>query len=153
MWNMKRDKQMIRINVLHFQSNLESSRCSCQIHEEKKSIPFVMKIFIKWLMKMNIYQCTVAQWQICYWDPSQILRLQMFSLRTSISWHKLLSNSSCRLIKPLWIDYHVLPRGTLFYIAGKRFLTNESIRQGISPRAFVKYQENQNSIFKTIHRR
>ena len=54
----------------------------------------------------------------------------------------LLSNSSCRLIKPIEIDFNlieVLPKGTCFHIAGKRFVLHEKLKPGVSPRAFVRY--------------
>ena len=53
---------------------------------------------------------------------------------------KILSNPSCGIIEPFKIDYNlieVLPAGTVFHIAGKRFVKHKSLN--VSPRAFVKY--------------
>ena len=57
---------------------------------------------------------------------------------------KLLSNPSCRMIDPLKIDFNlieVLPAGTCFHIAGKRFVKYDKLT--VSPRAFVKYTYKQ----------
>ena len=54
----------------------------------------------------------------------------------------LLSNPKCGLIKPLKIDYNlikVLPAGTCFHIAGKRFEFHEKLKPGYFPRAFIEY--------------
>lgn len=55
----------------------------------------------------------------------------------------LLSQPSCRLIKPIIIDHNiieVLPSGTCFHIAAKMFKHHDSMKAGHTPRAFVKYE-------------
>lgn len=57
----------------------------------------------------------------------------------------LLSQPSCRLIQPIKVDTNiieVLPAGTCFHIAGKRFEHHNSFKRGCTPRAFVKYVYN-----------
>ena len=54
----------------------------------------------------------------------------------------LLSESSCRIITPIQIDYNfieVLPSGTCFDIEKKKFVVDPKDLVG-SPRAFVRYQ-------------
>lgn len=61
----------------------------------------------------------------------------------------LLSNSSCRMIKPLIIDYNlieVLPTKTCFHITGKFFKLHEAMKPGVSPRAFVKYEYKEDRV-------
>ena len=61
----------------------------------------------------------------------------------------LLSDPSCRLIKPLIIDYNlieVLPSKTCFHIARKEFVVHKSMRKGVSPRAFVRYRYKEDRV-------
>jgi len=54
----------------------------------------------------------------------------------------LLSNPSCRLIKPIVIDHNlieVLPPNTCFKISLKKFIQIEEMPLNTSPRAFVRY--------------
>lgn len=58
----------------------------------------------------------------------------------------LLEEPACRLLKPIEIDFNyieVLPEGTLFDIAGKKFTRDHQKLRG-SPRAFVSYVYNKN---------
>lgn len=59
----------------------------------------------------------------------------------------LLADPSCRLIKPIVIDYNlieVLPPGTCFHIALKKFIHHESLK--VSTRAFVKYTYHEDRV-------
>lgn len=61
--------------------------------------------------------------------------------------NKLLSDPACKMIKPLVIDYNyieVLPKGTCFDIAGKKFVKDPKMLG--SPRAFVKYRYHENIV-------
>ena len=59
----------------------------------------------------------------------------------------LLSESACRLIQPLQVDYNlieVLPAGTCFNIEKKNFEVIETMEK--TPRAFVKYVYDESKI-------
>lgn len=62
---------------------------------------------------------------------------------------KLLSNPTCGLVKQLKIDYNlieVLPAGTCFHIGAKNFQYHRSMQKGLSPRAFIEYEYDENKL-------
>ena len=88
-------------------------------------------------------------------NPSKSFEVKLFSSLSLRNWEvanvlishvnqisSLLSNPKSGLIKPLKIDYNlieVLPAGTCFHTAGKRFECPEKLKPGYFPRAFIEY--------------
>lgn len=93
-----------------------------------------------------VYCCTVKDFLMKALgnpDISEVLASNMHQIT------QLLSDPSCRLIKPIKIVYNlieVLPSGVVFNIKKKSFCRHRNFVKDSSPRAFVKYEFNKSYV-------
>ena len=61
----------------------------------------------------------------------------------------LLSNPSCRIIKPIKIDFNLIevqPKGVVFVISKREFKRCKRLPSNTTPRTFVRYKYDANQV-------